>query len=152
MKLAYLETDASVDTRREVVGLEGRLFPAGAGIILRDIALRPALSKSIPLGGLPGPVHAEYFALTLGLEEALDLGIRGVWASSDCERLVDAFHRRSVNDSPGLAAIEERLRAAAGGFEFVTLRWSPGSHRKLKFGGPSADALARAAVGLGRRR
>jgi hypothetical protein len=33
MKLAYLETDVSVDARREAVGSEGGFFTAGTGII-----------------------------------------------------------------------------------------------------------------------
>jgi ribonuclease HI len=151
LKLAYLETDASVALQREVVGQGCRLYPAGAGIILRDLRLQPVLAKSVPLGQLPGPLHAEYLALVLGLEEAVDLGISGVWATSDSERLVEAFNGRSVNRADGLEEIADRLEQNRAKLVFVTLRWSHGSHRKLKLGGPTADALARAAVGLGKR-
>jgi ribonuclease HI len=152
LKLAYLETDASVDSRCEIVGLEGRLFPAGAGIILRDFTLRPILVKSIPLGHLPGAFHAELLGFVHGLEEAAGLGARGVWAMTDNQRLVEVFNGRAVNHAESLRAIEHRLGSARAKLGFVTLRWSAGSHRKLKFGGPSADALARAAVGLGKRK
>jgi ribonuclease HI len=151
LKLVYLETDASVDTRHEVVGLESRLFPAGAGIILRDIRFRPLITKSIPLGPLPGPLHAEYLALVHGLEEALLLGAEGVWATTDNQRLVEDFNGRSENRVDDLPAIAARLELARVKFAFVTLLWSRGTHRKLKLGGPTVDALARAAIGLGRR-
>ena len=152
MKLAYLETDASLDTRRQVVGLEGRLFPAGGGIILRDIALRPVLLKSVPLGHVPNPLHAEYLAFVRGLEEAVGLGARGVWATTDNLPLVEDFNGRWPTRPDSLQEIHYRLGAVRSKLGFVTLRWSRGSHRKLKFGGPSADALARAAVGLEKRR
>ncbi len=71
---AYLETDASVDTHRGAAYVEGRLFPAEAGIILRDITLRPMLLKSVPLGPVPGPFHAELLAFVRGLEEADRVG------------------------------------------------------------------------------
>jgi ribonuclease HI len=152
LKLAYLETDASVDTRREVLSQDRRLFPSGAGIILRDFQLQPVVLKSVTLGPLPGPLHAEYLAFACGLEEAYELGVRGIWAMSDSERLVEEFHKRSENRAEGLRPIAERIERARARLGFVTLRWVPGSHRKFRFGGPSADALARAAVGLGKRK
>lgn len=152
MKLAYLETDASVDLRKGGTGPVGQLYPAGGGIILRDIRLRPIVVKAVELGQVPGPLHAEYLALMKGLEEAAGLGARGVWAVTDNQRLVEAFNGRSKNESDGLAEIENQLKVVRARFDFVTLRWSRGSHRRLKLGGPTADALARAAIGLGRRK
>ncbi|MCI4331878.1 MAG: ribonuclease H-like domain-containing protein [Thermoplasmata archaeon] len=152
MKLAYLETDASVDTRRELVGLDGRLFAAGAGVLIRDIQHRPLAAKSVALGHLPSPLHAETLALALGFEAAADLGIEGVWAITDNERLAESCNGGSENHAFGLDLIEQRLREARARFVFARVRWSRGSHRKRRFGGPSADALARAAIGLGGRR
>lgn len=152
MKLGYLETDASVDLRRPEPGPVGQLYPACGGIILRDFRLRPVVVKAVPLGRLPGPLHAEYLALLRGLEEAERLEARGVWAVTDNQRLVEAFDGISKNESEGLAEIEQRLGELRAKLEFVTLRWSRGSHRMLRLGGPSADALARAAIGLGRRK
>lgn len=152
LKFAYLETDASVDQNQEEVGPGKRLYPAGGGIVLRDIRLRPMLAKAVPLGRVPGPLHAEYLALAHGLEAAAGVEVTGIWAVTDNQRLVEAFNGRSKNEAEGLAEIEERLRVVRARFDFVTLSWTPGSHRKLKLGGPSADALARAAIGLGRRR
>jgi ribonuclease HI len=152
LQLVYLETDASLDTRREVVGLDGRLFPAGGGIILRDITLRPLLLKSVNLGYVPNPLHAEYLAFVYGLEEAVSLGARGVWATTDNLPLAEGFNGRWPSRPDSLRPIDYRLGAVRSKLGFVTLRWSPGSHRKLKFGVPSADALARSAVGLGKRR
>jgi ribonuclease HI len=129
MQLAYLETDASVDTRHEVVGLEGRLFPAGAGIVLRDITLRPLLHKSVHLGHVPNPLHAEYLAFVHGLEEAVGLGARGVWASTDNLPLVEGFNGRWPTRPDTLRPIDYRLGAVRAKLGFVTLRWSPGSHR-----------------------
>ncbi len=152
LKLAYLETDASVDTRRSMVGLDGRLHPAGAGIILRDLRLRPLIHESIALGEVPGPLHAEYLALAFGLERAAERGFGGVWATTDNLPLVQAFNGLSEIRGEGLRVIKDRLDGIRARFGFVTLRWSRGSHRKRKFDGPSADALARAAIGLGGRK
>jgi ribonuclease HI len=114
--------------------------------------LRPVLLKSVPLTPAPGPLHAEYLALTEGLRETSGLGARGVWATTDSERLAEAFNGRSANRCEGLAELEARLVEERTRFEFVTLRWSRGSHRTVKFGAPSADSLARAALGLGKRK
>jgi ribonuclease HI len=152
VKLGYLETDASVDPRREIAGPDRRLYPSGAGIVLRDIQLRPVVLRSIPLGPLPGPLHAEYLAFAVGLEEAYERGVDGLWALTDSQRLVEEFHRRCENHSGGLRPIAVRIERARARFEFVFLRWVPGSHGRRHLGAPSADALARAAVGLGARR
>lgn len=152
MKRAYLETDASVDLQRQLTRSDRTLFPSGAGIILRDLQLKPVLLKSVTLGPLPGPLHAEYLAFACGLEEAYERGVQGILALTDSERLVEEFHRRSVSRAEDVRAIMDRIERARARFEFVTLRWTPGSHQRLRFGGPSVDALARAAVGLGKRR
>ncbi|MCI4365390.1 MAG: reverse transcriptase-like protein [Thermoplasmata archaeon] len=152
MRAAYLETDASVDTSHEVTGTEDRVFSAGAGIILRDVTLRPVLLKSVPLGLVPGAFHAEFLALICGLEEADGLGVRGVWATTDSKPVVEFIESRPAKVGANVLPIEIRFETARSKFAFVTLRWSHGSHRKLKFGGPSADALARAALGLGKRK
>jgi ribonuclease HI len=149
---AYLETDASVDTHQEVTGAASRLFPAGAGIILRDITLRPMLLKSVPLGPVPGPFHAELLAFVRGLEEAAGLGVRGVWTTTDNLPLVNFVQNGQPRLTKDVRPIHGQLQAARARFGFVTLRWSRGSHRKVKFGGPSADALARAAIGLPKRK
>jgi hypothetical protein len=152
LQLAYLETDASVATQSPIPTPDGRRFSAGGGIVIRDLLLRPVLLKSVPLTLVPGPLHAEYLALTEGLQEASKLGAKGVWATTDSERLAEAFNGRSSNRSPGLPAILQHLETVRARFEFVTLRWSRGSHRRTKLGGPTADSLARAAIGLGRRK
>lgn len=152
MRAAYLETDASVDTQHEVSAAQDRVFPAGAGIILRDVTLRPVLYKSVPLGDVPGPFHAEFLALVLGLEEAERLGILGVWATTDSKSVVAFVTSRETKVRESVIPIETRFESIRSRLWFVTLRWSHGSHRKLKFGGPSADSLARAALGLGKRR
>jgi hypothetical protein len=148
---AYLETDASVDTQRGERGHERPLYRAGAGIILRDIALRPLLYKSVLLGLVPGPFHAEFLALVRGLEEAAGLGVQGLWATSDNLALVSMVREGTGRLKPEVQAIHGEFERVRSQLLFVTLRWSPGAHRRLKFGGPSADALARAALGLGKR-
>lgn len=148
---AYLETDASVDTHRAESGQDRPLYRAGAGIILRDITLRPLLHKSVPLGLVRGPFHAEFLALVRGLEEAAELGLEGVWATSDNLPLVSLVREGGGKLKPEVLAIQGEFERVRSRFRFVTLRWSPGTHRRLKFGGPSADSLARVALGLGKR-
>ncbi len=113
--------------------------------------MHPVVMKSVPLGPLPGPLHAEYLAFAWGLEEAYEQGVRGIWAITDSERLAEEFNRRSENRAEGLRPIAERIEKARTRFEIVVLRWSPASHASRRYGGPSVDALARAAVGLGSR-
>ena len=149
---AYLETDASVDTHRAESGRNRPLYPAGAGIILRDITLRPLLHKSVHLGLVRGPFHAEFLALVRGLEEAAGLGVQGVWATSDNLPLVRLLREGGGRVKPEVLAIQVEFERVRSRFRFVTLRWSPGAHRRLKFGGPSADRLARAALGLPERK
>ncbi|MGA8664793.1 MAG: ribonuclease H family protein [Thermoplasmata archaeon] len=148
---AYLETDASVDIHRPEALLPRPLYPAGAGIVLRDITLRPLLHKAVPLGLVRGPFHAEFLAFVRGLEEAAELGFQGVWATSDNLPLVGLVREGGGRLKPEVQAIHGEYVRVRAKFRFVTLRWSPGAHRRLKFGGPSADALARAALGLGKR-
>jgi ribonuclease HI len=148
---AYLETDASVDTQRAKGGPERPLYRAGAGVILRDITLRPLLHRSVPLGLVRGPFHAEFLALVRGLEAAADLGVKGVWATCDNLSLVSLVREGGGRLKAEVRCIHGEFERVRNRFFFVTLRWSPGTHRKLKFGGPSADALARVALGLGKR-
>jgi ribonuclease HI len=151
IRSAYLETDASVETQRpEGVGPRP-LYRAGAGVILRDITLRPILHKSVPLGLVRGPFHGEFLALVRGMEEAAQLGIQGVWATSDSLPLVHQIRDGIRGRKLEVQAIQEEFDRVRTQFRFVTLRWSPGTHRKTTFGGPSADALARAALGLSKR-
>lgn len=151
LRSAYLETDASVEINRPEALLPRPLFPAGAGIILRDITLRPLLHKSVPLGLVRGPFYAEFLAFVRGLEEATQLGLQGVWATCDNLPLVNLVREGGGRLKPEVRAIHAEYVRARAEFSFVTLRWSPGAHRRLKFGGPSADSLARAALGLGKR-
>jgi ribonuclease HI len=151
LRFVYLETDASLDARHAVAVGRTRAYRAGAGIVLRDLRLRPVLLKSIPLGPLPGAFHAEYLAVVHGLEEAIGLGATGVWATSDSLQVVQVFNGLGRIHARDLGTIQSRLEAARRQLGFVTLRWSRGSHRKFKLGDPSADSLARAALGLGKR-
>jgi ribonuclease HI len=152
VKLAYLETDASLDTRHATMSGDAPSYPAGAGIVLRDVGLKPVLLKSVLLGNLPDPFHAEYLAFVFGLEEAVALGASGVWATSDSQHLVQVFNGLGRSRAKDLEPIETRLESVRRRLGFVTLRWSRGSHRTSKFGSPSADSLARAALGLGKRK
>jgi ribonuclease HI len=151
IRSAYLETDASVETRRPEDDGPRPLYRAGAGVILRDITLRPLLHKSMPLGLVRGPFHGEFLALVCGLQAAAELGIQGVWATSDNQSLVHQIRDGQRGKKLEVQVIQEEFDRVRTRFRFVTLRWSPGAHRKTKFGGPSADALARAALGLGKR-
>ena len=151
IRSAYLETDASVETLRPEGAGPRPLYRAGAGVILRDITLHLLLHESVALGLVRGTFHGEFLALVRGMEEAAELGIQGIWATSDNLPLVhqvrDGLKARKLE----VQAIQEEFDRVRARFRFVTLRWSPGTHRKTKFGGPSADALARAALGPAKR-
>jgi hypothetical protein len=70
----------------------------------------------------------------------------------DSKPVVDFIKSRPAKVGDSVLPIESRFESIRSKLWFVTLRWSHGSHRRLKFGGPSADALARAALGLAKRK
>jgi ribonuclease HI len=149
----HLETDASLNPRKTERDPGGRLLSfAGAGIVLRDLTLAVLDSRSVALGFVPSPTHAEYAALLVGLKVAREHRIERLRIRNDNISLV----RHLTGEPEGVAedlvqTVKEigRLRS-----EFLTfdLRWTPSTHAiRRKDEVYSADFLARTAAGLGKR-
>jgi ribonuclease HI len=149
----HLETDASLNPRIAEGDPAGRVLCfAGAGIVLRDPQLTVVETRSVTLGLVPSPTHAEYAALLAGLKVAREHRVQHLRIRNDNISLV----RRLTGEPEGVAedllqTLEEigELRS-----EFLTfdLRWAPSSHvTRRKDEVFSADHLARTAAGLGSR-
>jgi ribonuclease HI len=149
----HLETDASLNARRTKRSAEGRLLSfAGAGVVIRDPNLVLLDSRSVALGFVPSPTHAEYAALLVGMKIARESNIEYLRIRNDNISLV----RHLTNEHEGVAddilqtAMEIDLLKSE--FQAFDLRWAPSTHAiRRKDDVYSADFLARIAAGLGKR-
>lgn len=102
----------------------GNPGPAGAGAVLTEVdgSVVARVGKYL---GLQTNNHAEYAALLLGLEAALELGVEEVEIFSDSELLVRQLQRVYRVKSPGLKPLFERAVELMGRFRRATLRHVP---------------------------
>jgi ribonuclease HI len=146
----HLETDASLDPRRTERNTDGRLLSfAGAGIVVRDPTLALLDARSIALGFVPSPTHAEYGALLAGLKVVREHRIGHLRIRNDNLSLV----RHLTGETEGIAEDLHMTMKEIGELrsEFLTfdLRWAPSTHIvRRKDNAFSADYLARMAGGL----
>ena len=150
--LYYLETDGSalpgVRHKSRV-----RKSTGGAGIVLWDPALKVVLAESIPLGPVSCGPEAELRAVLIGLRRAKERRVERVRIRSDCLDVVRHLTGERELETAWATPFKEELRRLLQSFESVEARWTPSSHApERRAGVPTADALARKAVGLGRRR
>jgi ribonuclease HI len=125
----------------------------GAGIVLWDPAMVPVLVESVHLGAVSGSTEAEFRAALVGLRRAKDRRIEKLRVRSDCEPVVRHLTGEEPLETRWALAAQAELRELLGAFESVEARWTPSSHAlERRAGVPTADALARKAVGLARRR
>jgi ribonuclease HI len=151
--LHHLETDASLNQRRTEKGPDGRLLAfAGGGVVLRDPALSLLDSRSLALGFVPSPTHAEYAALLAGLRIARAHRIEHLRIRSDNISLVRRITGQPEGMAEDLVPVAEEISALQAEFHTFDLRWAPSTHNtRRKDDVFSADHLARIAAGLGPR-
>jgi Reverse transcriptase-like len=151
--LYHLETDASLNPKRTEKGTDGKLLAfAGGGIVLRDPILSLLETRSLPLGLLPSPTHAEYAALLAGVKVAREHRVEHLRIRNDNISLV----RRLTGEPEGVAGdllqTVQEIGALQAEFQTFDLRWAPSTHTiRRRDGALSADHLARVAAGLGPR-
>ena len=147
----HVETDASCHQARGRRDERGAwMAPGGAGVVLRDSSMEPVATYAIALGWVPSALHAEYMALHLGLQKALERGARSVRVRSDC--LVMVRHLAgtwpmSNLEFEDLSTPIRHLREFR--FERFELLWARSTHATHRRDGVlSADALAKVASGV----
>lgn len=148
----YLETDGSAlpgERHKSHV----RRSVGGAGIVLWDSDLRVVLVESIPLGPVSCGPEAELRAALIGLQRAVEWGVKKVRIRSDCLAVIRHLTGEQELETSWATPFKDELRGLLRSFDVVEARWARASHApERRAGVPTADALARKAVGLGSRR
>ena len=147
----HLETDASVRPGEWHKSGE-RPSVGGAGIVLWDPELRPVLLESILLGPVSCGPEAELCAVIAGLKIAKESGVGQVRLRTDCLGVVEHLTGERRLDTGWAVPLLPELEELARSFAHFEAPWSPSTHAPERRAGiPTADALARRAVGLGPR-
>jgi ribonuclease HI len=148
----YLETDASVRPgERRKSGVSASL--GGAGIVVWDSELRVVIAESVPLGPVSCGPEAELRAVIVGLRRAAELQVERLRLRSDCLSVIRYLTGEGDLDARWATPLKEELNELWHSFAFAEARWSPSTHAlERRAGVPTADFLARRAVGLGLRR
>jgi ribonuclease HI len=113
----------------------GNPGPAGAGYLLIDPAGEVVCQKAVPLGRATNNV-AEYQALRLGLEEALERGVERLQVNLDAELVVRQLSGRYRVKSPQLGDIHHKVKQL-----LAKLEWHDIVHVERELN-RAADALA----------
>jgi ribonuclease HI len=150
--LFFLETDGSVRPgERHRNGI--RTAVGGAGIVLYGPNLEVLLTESVSLGPVSCGSEVELRAVLIGLRRARDRRIERLRVRSDCLPVVRHLTGEEELETAWAAPLRVELDELLHAFAFVEARWTPSSHaRERRHGVPTADSLARQAVGLGPRR
>lgn len=148
----FLETDGSVRPgERHKWGSSPSV--GGAGIILWDPELRVVLSESVHLGPVSCGPEAELRAVLVGLRRAKERKVQHLGIRTDCLAVVRHLSGEEPLGTGWAAPMLLELRVLVNSFDSVEARWTQSSHAtERKVGIPTADALARNAIGLGARR
>jgi len=148
----YLETDGSMRPgERHKSG--DRPSIGGAGIVLWDPDLRMVLAESVCLGAVSCGPEAELRAVLVGLRRAKELKVERLRVRSDCLSVVRHFSGEEELGTHWAARFKEETRELLSSFALIEARWTPSSHAlERQAGVPTADNLARRAVGLGPRK
>jgi hypothetical protein len=126
---------------------------AGAGVVIRTVAMRHVAHAAVPLGFVRTSGEAEGKALLEGLRLARSHGATAVFGRSDHLSLVEFANGREELRDPHMLTVGQELRAEIAGLSGFILRWAPSFHRPTRGDGvPAADFLARQAAGLGVRK
>ena len=153
-RVYHLETDASVLP----AGPPGRCSAptaaptAGGGIVLRGPDLLLVATRSLLLGVVESPTHAEFVVLLAGLKLAREHGVENIRIRVDNLSLVRDLNGETPLKTAWAGALAEEIRQVRAEFRVVDIRWAPSSHAtERKDGVPTSDLLARQAIGLGPR-
>ncbi len=149
----HLETDASMNPhiRKRVEGVYFRR--AGGGFVLRSPAMKVVGKYTVSLGFLSSTTLAEALVLLRGVRVARQRhGVQVLRVRTDCFALVGLVSGRGKAHDPALRTVIEQIAAERDQLEGFEVRWSASSHAPEREAGvPTADALARKAVGLSNR-
>jgi ribonuclease HI len=144
----YLETDGSVLPGERH---KARDWPSvgGAGIVLWDPSLRLVFAEAVHLGEVSGSTEAEFRAALVGLRRAKNRQVERLRIRADCISVIRHLTGEEPLETRWALAASAELHDLLGGFESVEAVWTPSSHAvERRAGVPTADALARQAIGL----
>jgi ribonuclease HI len=120
--------------------------------VVRDPDLILLDSRSVALGFLPSPTHAEYEALLAGLRVAREYQVENLRVRNDNVSIVRHLTGEPEGIADDLIRTVEEIDVLRSEFRTFDLRWAPSTHAiRRKDDVLSADFLARAAAGLGKR-
>jgi ribonuclease HI len=106
----------------------------------------------VHLGVVSGSTEAEFRAALVGLRRARDRRVERLRVRSDCLPVIRHLSGEEPLATRWAEAVRTELRDLLAAFETVEARWTPSSHAvERRAGVPTADALARRAVGLPKR-
>jgi ribonuclease HI len=112
---------------------------AAAGVVILDEQQKPVLERKKYLGKTTNNV-AEYQALILALQEALDMGAVQVEVKTDSELLANQWNGEYRVQNPGLVPLMQQARRLAGRLQSCKVAHVPRERNKR------ADALANQAI------
>jgi len=148
----YLETDGSVRPgEKHKWGASPSV--GGAGIVLYDPALRVVFAEGVNLGPVSCGPEAELRAVLVGLRRAKERKVERLRVRSDCLEVVRHLTGEKMLETGWALPFLPELSDLLLSFDFVEARYTTVSHAvERRAGTPTADSLARQAVGLGPRR
>jgi ribonuclease HI len=124
-------------------GARGNPGPAGAGVMLKTAAGEVLAAEGQFLGHTTNNV-AEYKALLLGLERALELGVKRLEVRADSELLIKQLKGEYRVKNAGLRPLYEQALALLGRFEVTRLQHVRREHNV------EADRLANEGIDRGK--
>lgn len=125
---------------------------AGGGIVLRGPDLELGALRSLHLGPVSSPTHAEYATLLEGLKLAGEHSVEHLRIRSDNLSLVRHLNGETRLHPVWAESLAPAILTVRPEFRTFDLRSAPSSHAvQRRDGQPTADLLARQAIGLGAR-
>ncbi|MGB6442892.1 MAG: reverse transcriptase-like protein, partial [Thermoplasmata archaeon] len=122
------------------------------GIILWDPELRVVLAESVHLGVVSCGPEAELRAVLVGLRRAKERKVERIRVRSDCLAVVRHLSGEEELGAEWSAPFKAEIGELVRSFALFEARWTPSTHASERRAGiPTADYLARQAVGLGPR-
>jgi ribonuclease HI len=109
-------------------------------------------TRSLALGPIESSTHAEYAALMAGLTVAREHGVKHLRIRNDNSSLVRHLTGQPEGVAQDLMPLVQEIGELQTQFLTFDLRWAASSHAAQRSDGqPTADLLARQAIGLGLR-
>ncbi len=117
----------------------GNPGPGAIGVVIKD-ETGPILEKISRRLGVTTNNQAEYQAIIIGLEKAIELGAKNVAVKSDSELVVKQINGHYKIKNTGLRPLYQKVVQLTGSLESFSIAYIPREQNK------AADALANKAL------